>query len=146
MGNGTKRENAFIYADKEQQLIRANRFMTLASTSYYLYVMALLVISVILQIRSLGFAGYIAFMVVVALGLTWFIFKRNNKSKRLRYVVIGGLCAISWIISFAFSQDFAMMIGSFIIIGGVLYFDKKYSRLCAHGIAIPSILIFVFYY
>ena len=126
MGNSTSKEKAFIYADKEQQLIRANRFMTIASTSYYLYVMALLVISVILQIRSLGFAGYIAFMVVIALGVTWFIFKRNHKSKRLRYVVVAGLCAISWIISFAYSQDFAMIIGSFVIIGGVLYFDKKY--------------------
>ena len=126
MGNDVKNNNAFVYADKEQQLLRTNKFMALASTCYYLYVMVLLAISAILKIRSLGFVGYIAFMVIVALTVTWIVFKRNARSKRLKYVVLVGLCMISWIIGFAFSQDFAMIIGAFVIVGGVLYFDKKY--------------------
>ena len=31
------------------------------------------------------------------------------------------------IIAFAYSQDFAILIGGFVLIGGILYFDKKYS-------------------
>ena len=129
MSSEKKQDNLFVYADKTQQLIRANRFLMLASTSYYLYVMALLAVSVAFGIRSLGFVGYIASMAVTVLAVTWIIFKRNSKSTRLKYVVLGGLCGISWVMGFSYSQDFAIIIGAFVIIGGVLYFDKKYVRI-----------------
>ena len=48
----------FLYADKEQQLIRANKCMALANTAYYLYVMVMLAISVMQGVRSTGFAHF----------------------------------------------------------------------------------------
>jgi len=126
MSNKVKNGNEFLYADQTQQLIRANSFMAVASTCYYLYIMALLAISVVFKIRSAGFVGFIAVLVLVALAVTWIAYKRNVQGKKLRYVVLAGLCLISWVIAFAFSQDFAMIIGAFVIVGGILYFDKKY--------------------
>ena len=105
----------FLYADKEQQLIRANRFMALANTSYYLYVMVMLVLSVMQGVRSVGFAGLIATLVVIALTVTWIVYKRNPKSTKMKYIAIVGLCLIGWVISFAYSQDFALIIGIFSI-------------------------------
>jgi len=122
-------KRAFLYADKEQQLIRANQFMALANTTYYLYVMAMLVLSVMQGVRSVGFAGLIAVLVVIALAITWIVFKRNPKSTKMRYIILFGLCLIGWIISFAYSQDFAVIIGIFVIICSVLYFNPKYSLI-----------------
>jgi len=122
-------KKAFLYADKEQQLIRANQFMALANTTYYLYVMVMLAISVMQGVRSVGFAGLIAVMVVIALAVTWIVFKRNPKSTKMKYIILFGLCPIGWIISFAYSQDFAVIIGIFVIVCSILYFNPKYTLI-----------------
>lgn len=127
----------FLYADKEQQLMRSNQFMAMASTLYYLYVMAMLAISVVNGVRTVGLAGMIGTIVAVALAVTWFMYKRNSKSTKMRYIVLAGLCVIGWIITFAYSQDFAAMIGIFAIICSVLYFDVKYTLIagCAYTLS-----------
>ena len=117
----------FLYADKEQQLIRANKCMALANTAYYLYVMVMLAISVMQGVRSTGFAGLIAVMVLIALSATWIVYKRNPKSTKMKYLILIGLGLIGWIISFAYSQDFAVIIGIFVVCCSILYFDPKYS-------------------
>lgn len=144
MGNGTKKDNAFIYADKGQQFIRANRFMILASTIYYLYMAVLLGISVAVGLRSMGFVGLIFTMMAITIVLNLVIFKRNPKSKVLRYLLLAGLCMISWVISFAYKQDFATIIGAFVIICGVLYFEVKYIIICGIGYCASALLAIVY--
>ena len=116
----------FLYADKTEQLIRANQFTALSNTVYYIYIAMLLTASVIRGERSIGFCGFIGVLVAVSLVVTWVLFARNKKSARMKYFAMIGLCLISWIISYAYSQDFATIIGGFVIIGGIVYFDKKY--------------------
>lgn len=123
----TKKE--FQFADKTQQLIRANSFLAIAITAYFMYIIALLAISVLRGERSLGFCGLIGTMVVITLLITWIAFLKNKKSTKMRYVALVGQCLIGWILAFAYSQDFAVLIGGFVLIGGILYFDKKYSLI-----------------
>ena len=138
---GTKE---FRFADKEQQLIRANRFMAIANTTYYLYVMVMLVISVMQGVRSTGFASLIGIMVVIALSVTWIVYKRNPRSTKMKYIIIVGSCMIGWIISFAYSQDFAVIIGIFVIICSILYFNPKYTLI--YGIAYTGAASFAVFY
>jgi len=129
----------YQYADKVQQLIRANRFTAIANTVYYIYIALLLTASVIRGERSLGFCGFIGVLVVISLIVTWVIFAKNKRSTKMKYFSMIGLCVVSWIISFAYSQDFAVIIGAFVIIGGVIYFDKKYV-LIAGGMYLAAII------
>lgn len=124
-----KTKMEFQFADKTQQLIRANRFLAIAITAYFMYIIALLAVSVLRGERSLGFCGLIGTMVVITLLITWIAFLKNKKSTKMRYVALVGQCLIGWILAFAYSQDFAVLIGGFILIGGILYFDKKYSLI-----------------
>ena len=121
------KQQEFRYADKTEQLIRTNRFMAIAYTAYFLYVMALLAVSVLRGERTLGFCGLIMVMVAITLLISWIAFLKNKKSKKTRYIQLAGQCMIGWIIAFAYSQDFAVLISGFVLIGGILYFDKKYS-------------------
>lgn len=126
----TKRTGSqFLLADKTEQLMRANRFMAISVTVYFMYVIALLAISVMRGERSLGFSGLIAIWIAVTLLTTWILYFRDKKSTKMRYVTLIGQCIIAWIIAFSYSQDFAVLIGAFSFIGGILYFDKKYSIL-----------------
>ena len=127
--SSTPIHSEFQFADKTQQLIRSNRFMAVAVTAYFLYVLALLAVSVIRGERSLGLCGMIASLVTLVLAITWIAFLKNNKSTKLKYITLVGQSLIGWIIAFAYSQDFAILIGGFVLIGGILYFDKKYSLI-----------------
>ena len=129
----------FRFADKVEQLIRTNKFMVLAYTAYYLYIMALLVTSVIRGERSIGLCGMIGVMAVISLLVSWIVFLRNKKSKPLKYVQLVGQCLIGWIVAFAYEQDFAVLIGGFVLIGGILYFDKKYTVIS--GIAYLATMV-----
>ncbi|MBR2045851.1 MAG: hypothetical protein IJ958_06935 [Agathobacter sp.] len=125
---GDKKTNLeFQFADKSQQLIRANRFLAIAVSAYFLYILALLAVSVMRGERSLGFCGLIGVLVLITLAITWIAFMKNKKSTKMKYVTLVGQCMVGWILAFAYSQDFAVLIGGFVLIAGVLYFDKKYS-------------------
>ena len=115
----------FRYADKIEQLKRTNNFLMLAYTAYYMYIMALLVTSFIRGERSIGLCGMIGTMAIIALVISWIVYLRNKKSTRLKYVQLLGQTLIGWIVAFAYSQDFAILIGGFLLIGAILYFDKK---------------------
>ena len=134
----------FQYADKTQQLIRTNRFMAIALTCYYAYMIILLVASIATGIRTAGFAGMIVALILISLATTWLIYKRNPRSTRMRYVLLIGLCMISWVISFAYSQDFATIIGAFALICGILYFDPKYL-LISGAAYLGTILLAIVY-
>ena len=120
-------QKEFRYADKVEQLRKTNNFMMLAYTAYYAYIMALLLTSFLRGERSLGLCGMIGVMAVISLVVSWIVYLVNKKSTRLKYVQLVGQCLIGWIIAFAYSQDFAVLIGGFVLIGGILYFDKKYT-------------------
>ena len=132
-------QKEFRYADKVEQLMRTNNFMMLAYTAYYVYIMALLLTSFLRGERSIGLCGMIGTMAIIALLVSWIVYLRNKKSTRLRYVQLIGQCMIGWIIAFAYSQDFAVLIGGFVLIGGILYFDKKFSVLS--GIAYLATMV-----
>lgn len=125
----TNEKNVFQYADKTQQLIRANSFMVLANTVYYIYMALLLAVSVIIGERSLGFCGFIGVLVAISLLVMWIVYLRNKKTTKMKYIILIGLCLVSWVISYAYTQDFAAIIGAFVLVCGVLYYDKKYTLI-----------------
>ena len=126
LGTGVSANQEFQYADKIQQLMRANSFLVMANTVYYIYIALLLTASVVRGERSLGFCGFIGTIVGVSLVATWLIYLRNKKTTKLKYMTLAGLCLVSWIITYAYTQDFATIIGAFVLISGLLYYDKKY--------------------
>ena len=144
IGETRKANSEFRFADKTEQLIRTNCFMVIAVTAYYVYLAALLAVSVMRGERSAGFCGLIGVMIGITLLITWIAFLRNKKSTKVKYIQLIGQCLIGWIIAFAYSQDFAVLIGGFVLIGGILYFDKKYSIIS--GVAYLAFMCFAVFY
>ena len=131
--------NQFKFADKTQQLIRANSFLVFANTIYYVYIALLLTASVVRGERSLGFCGFIGTIVGVSLVVTWIAFLRNRKTTKMKYIALVGTCLVSWLICFAYTQDFAAIVGGLVLICGMLYFDKKYSIISGAAYALTII-------
>lgn len=51
----------------------------------------------------------------------------------MKYIMLVGLYVVSWNVSFAYSQDFAVIIGVIVLIGTILYFDVKYIVTAGTG-------------
>ena len=119
-------KSEFRFSDKTQQLLRANRFLVLANTTYYIYMAALLAVSVAVGERSVGFCGFIGVLVALSMAVMWTVYLRNRKTTKMKYIILVGLCLVSWIMTYAYKQDFAAMIGAFVLIGGILYYEKRY--------------------
>lgn len=121
----------FLYADKKEQLIRANRFLAIGFSVFYIYVMMLLSVSLIRKERSLGYCGIIGVLVLISLAIIFITLKKNPASARLKYTSLIGLCIISWLMSYAYTQDFVRLIGALPLIGCIIFFDFKYTvRAC----------------
>ena len=72
------------------------------------------------------------------------ILGKNAGSTKLKYVAFAGMFLVMVMIAFTYSDYYMRFMSTVPFLGIILYFDKKYSALCAHGIAIPNILIFAY--
>ncbi len=133
----------YKYADKTQQLIRANRFLMIGYFVYYIAVILMLAFSYWQGERSQGFCTMIFVMVVVCMVTIALLIKKDKAHPRLRYIALIGLCMISWVIGFAYEQDFARFIGAFPLIGCIIFFDMKFSKISTIAFAGTTILITV---
>ncbi len=144
MGLFAKKEDVdrqYMYAEKDNQLIRANGFMALANTIYYIYVMCMLGVSVWRGERSVGFCGLIAVMVMIALVAIWISYKKNPSSRIMKWFALVGICLVSWIISYAYTQDFARLMGAFVLVCSILFFDTKFIFRASIAYAVTILLV-----
>ncbi len=131
----------FLYADKTQQLIRGNRFLMIGYIVYYAAVMFMLLASLMRNERTPGFCGMIGAMVLVCVITIVLLIRKNPAHPRLRYIALAGLCMISWIIGFAYTQDFARLIGCFPLVGCILFFDMKFGVISTVAMGVTAVFV-----
>ena len=76
-------EKVFLYADKQKQSERANRFLVLGFIVFYVFVLGVVGVAFLRGIRSKGYTTMIAALILVATLATVFLYRRN----RLRCVL-----------------------------------------------------------
>lgn len=95
MNKGTPTNQKFLYADKKQQLIRANRFLAIGYVVYYVYVMLMLFTSLMRNERSLGFCGMVGIFVLISLTFILVTVKKDPASVKLKYIALIGLSLLA---------------------------------------------------
>ena len=72
-------------------------------------------------------------MIAALMGITLLgtiaAFLKDKKSLKMRYVMLPGYYVVAWIVAFAYSQDFAVIIPGFVLICGVSYFDMRFTLI-----------------
>ena len=134
----------FSYANKSEQVKKINQYMSLSMMLFEALILLVVTISAIQGNRTWGYwIALVAIMVITNVTCLVMV-KKNPGTAKMKYVAFVGLFLVTFMISFAYNDYYMRFMMTVPFLGIVLYFDKKYSRLCAHGIAIPSILIFVY--
>lgn len=133
--------NNFKYADKHEQLKRANQFLVMGYMVFYVIALVIMWSSCVMGIRSTGLAGAYTVIVIFAAVLTYGIGRKKMDSQRYKYVMLPTNFIIGFLTGFAFSQGYMQLFMVFPIVACVLFCDKKFTRTATVVYGILEILI-----
>ena len=134
----------FSYANKSEQVKKINKYMSTSMAIFDALILLVVTISVIQGNRSLTYWILIASVMIATWVTCLVMVKRNPGTGKMKYVAFVGLFIVMFFISCAYNDYYMRFMTTVPFLGIVFYFDKKYSALCANGIAIPSVLIFLY--
>lgn len=134
-----KDKKLFLYADKAEQVKKANQFLTISFVLFYVFVLAVVVTACIRGVRTVGFTGMLSAIIVVSLLLTSILYMRNKFDTRIRYIALVGLLVVTFLISFAFDNYYVRFIAAIPLIACMLFYDKKFSLIAAVSMMVVNL-------
>lgn len=137
-------DNNFKYADKQEQLKRSNQFLVFGYLVFLIGIVAIMWVFNALGIRSKGLSMIITIVSLAGLVMLVLLSKFMVNSSKLKYSVIPLTCVISFFVGIAFDQGFVQLFALFPLIGGILFFEKKYIRVCIIVYGIFEVVISIF--
>lgn len=119
----------FRYADKKEQLKRANRFLVLGYMVFFAMILVIMWVFCALHVRSVQLTAMMTILVVVSAAILVVLAKIFGQSERLKYMAIPLTVIVSFFIGFAFNQGFTQLLVLFPMIGCILFYDVKYMQI-----------------
>lgn len=117
----------YMYARKEAQVYRANRFVQINYGLFYLTVLVTLWISCVMGEHSVSFCGGVTAVIIVAFALNIISYAKNRTGVLARYIALAGLLAVSYLTAVAFHNYYVRFMACIPLVGSILFFDMKYS-------------------
>lgn len=134
-----KRE--FLYADKTEQLSRANHFLTIGFIIYYVFVLGIVITACMRGVRSVGYTGAICIIVLLSLVTTAVFYSKNKADARVRYIAFVGLLIVTFLISYAFDNYYVRFMAAIPLIGCILFYDKKFSMISGISVVVLNVIV-----
>ena len=91
-----KEEKNYLYADRDEQKKRTNRFMVLGYIVFYLVVLLVVWISYVRGYRTLGYCTMFSGIVAVFSIVPLILLKKNPAKDNLRYIAFAGLMMVTF--------------------------------------------------
>lgn len=114
-------ESKYRYADREEQLKKANSFLVLGFLVFYAFVMVVVVTACIRHIRTLGYTAMLSTIIVISILVTVVMFLRNRKDNKIRYMAIVGLLVVTFFMSFAFDNYYVRFMAAIPLVAGIIF-------------------------
>lgn len=131
----------FKYADQEEQLKRANRFLVSGSLIFYAILMIIMWACYFVGIRSKGLTMMVSGIVLVSCIAIFLLSRKFLTSQKLKMMALPFLLVVCYVTGFAFTQGFIQLLGIFPLVGCVLFFDKKFSLISGIAYAVMEVLV-----
>ena len=139
MGNEVTKK--YLYADKQEQIKRANSFLVSGTCIFYLCVLGVVWVAALRGIRTTGYAGMITVVILLISGSMILINKLKPYNGSNKYVALGGLFVVGFLMGYAFSNYYVRFLSVVPFVGCVLFFDFKFSCISAAVMCAENILI-----
>lgn len=131
----------FKYADQEEQLKRANRFLVSGYLIFYAIFMIIMWACYFVGIRSKGLTMMVSGIVLVSCIAIFLLSRKFLTSQKLKMMALPFLLVVCYVTGFAFTQGFIQLLGIFPLVGCVLFFDKKFSLISGIAYAVMEVLV-----
>ena len=131
----------FKYADQEEQLKRANRFLVSGYLIFYAILMIIMWACYFVGIRSKGLTMIVSGIVLVSCIAIFLLSRKFLTSQNLKMMALPFLLVVCYVTGFAFTQGFIQLLGIFPLVGCVLFFDKKFSLISGIAYAVMEVLV-----
>lgn len=122
-------EKKFEFASKEAQLRRSNRFLVAGFGVFYLAIIVLVWLSFLGHFRTAGFSMAVTVIVLINMIVSIILGKKMASSEKFKYVIMLLVIIIWFLTSFAYAQIYVMFMGAFPLVGGIVFFDQKYTKI-----------------
>lgn len=122
-------EKKFEFASKEAQLRRSNRFLVAGFGVFYLAIIVLVWLSFLGHFRTAGFSMAVTVIVLINMIVSIILGKKMASSEKFKYVIMPLVIIIWFLTSFAYAQIYVMFMGAFPLVGGIVFFDQKYTKI-----------------
>lgn len=131
----------FKYADQEEQLKRANRFLVSGYLIFYAILMIIMWACYFVGIRSKGLTMMVSGIVLVSCIAIFLLSRKFLTSQKLKMMALPFLLVVCYVTGFAFTQGFIQLLGIFPLVGCVLFFDKKFLLISGIAYAVMEVLV-----
>ena len=131
----------FKYADQEEQLKRANRFLVSGYLIFYAILMIIMWACYFVGIRSKGLTMMVSGIVLGSCIAIFLLSRKFLTSQKLKMMALPFLLVVCYVTGFAFTQGFIQLLGIFPLVGCVLFFDKKFSLISGIAYAVMEVLV-----
>ena len=131
----------FKYADQEEQLKRANRFLVSGYLIFYAILMIIMWACYFVGIRSKGLTMMVSGIVLVSCIAICLLSRKFLTCQKLKMMALPFLLVVCYVTGFAFTQGFIQLLGIFPLVGCVLFFDKKFSLISGIAYAVMEVLV-----
>lgn len=133
-------KKAYLYADKEEQIRRVNRFIVIGYIVFYLFVSMIVLISAFRGIRTVGYTAMLLSIIVLVTISTIIMYTKNKKDSRIKYIASIGLLVITFLVAFAYDSYYLRFMAAIPFVGNIVSCDRKFSAI--FGIAVSALNIF----
>jgi len=131
----------YRYADKNEQIIRANQVFIISDAIYLFFAMGIVLTACIRGVRSVGYTGMMGFFIGITLIGTTAMYLRNKSDVKIRYVAMIGLAFISFLCGMGFDSYYLSFLSITPFIACILFFDSRFAKISSITIAIVNILV-----
>lgn len=135
----------YKFADKNQQLITANRFMLIVYSIYFFFALGIVGIAWIRGAKTTGYTAAIFIIAICTLIASFVLYKQNIKGcgKRMYYITSIGMLPMMFLLSFGFDSYYMSFMAVVPFIGCIMFFDRKFSFTFATIITAMETLVTV---
>lgn len=129
----------YVYAKKEAQVDRANRFAQTAYLAFYVFVLLIQWTAYLSGVRTLRFSVLITSVILAVCFIGGLYYVKNRTGVMTRYISLCGLLVVSFFTSVVYDNYYVRFLACVPLVGSILYFDIKYTALS--GILITAVNI-----
>lgn len=133
-------DTKYRYAQKEEQLKRANRFAQIGYMVFYAIALVTLWIACVMGKHTMQISIAITAVIFVSMILTFATYRKNNTAKLTRYVALTGLLIVAFLTGTTFDNYYIRFMACIPLVACVLFFDLKFSVIAGCSMTLLNFL------